>query len=224
MHGSNSSSSRSAASQQLFLQQLLHAQSTPAPHQKHSLSDTRPPPLPPSYKGVKVNIIDTPGHADFGGEVERVLNMCDGVLLLVDSVEGPMPQTRFVLRKVSSRAAGQRCQRLRGVWPVVLACCWHQLLACFAGAKMLISWNEVWLVPSHISSWCRHSLDLHPLLLCTLPAQQPACLTHHPCCGMPAGPCAAEDRHGGGQQDRQALCQARLGCGHDLRALHGPGR
>ena len=51
------------------------------------------------YKGVKINIIDTPGHADFGGEVERVLNMADGCLLLVDAVEGPMPQTRFVLRK-----------------------------------------------------------------------------------------------------------------------------
>lgn len=51
------------------------------------------------YKGIKINIIDTPGHADFGGEVERVLNMADGCLLLVDSVEGPMPQTRFVLRK-----------------------------------------------------------------------------------------------------------------------------
>ncbi len=49
--------------------------------------------------GVKINIVDTPGHADFGGEVERVLNMVDGVLLLVDAVEGPMPQTRFVLRK-----------------------------------------------------------------------------------------------------------------------------
>lgn len=52
-----------------------------------------------NYGDNKINIIDTPGHADFGGEVERVLNMCDGVLLLVDSVEGPMPQTRFVLRK-----------------------------------------------------------------------------------------------------------------------------
>jgi GTP-binding protein len=52
-----------------------------------------------SYKGVKINIIDTPGHADFGGEVERVLNMADGVLLLVDAFEGPMPQTRFVLSK-----------------------------------------------------------------------------------------------------------------------------
>jgi GTP-binding protein len=51
------------------------------------------------YRGIKINIIDTPGHADFGGEVERVLNMADGCLLLVDSVEGPMPQTRFVLRK-----------------------------------------------------------------------------------------------------------------------------
>ncbi|MBE0654850.1 MAG: GTP-binding protein, partial [Bacteroidales bacterium] len=52
-----------------------------------------------SYKGVKINIIDTPGHADFGGEVERVLKMADGVLLLVDAFEGPMPQTRFVLNK-----------------------------------------------------------------------------------------------------------------------------
>ena len=52
-----------------------------------------------NYKGVKINILDTPGHADFGGEVERVLNMADGVLLLVDAFEGPMPQTRFVLQK-----------------------------------------------------------------------------------------------------------------------------
>ena len=51
------------------------------------------------YKGIKINIVDTPGHADFGGEVERVLNMVDGVLLLVDAFEGPMPQTKYVLRK-----------------------------------------------------------------------------------------------------------------------------
>lgn len=51
------------------------------------------------YKGVKINIIDTPGHSDFGGEVERVLNMADGVLLVVDAFEGPMPQTRFVMQK-----------------------------------------------------------------------------------------------------------------------------
>src|SRR5574341_329286 len=52
-----------------------------------------------TYQGVKINIVDTPGHADFGGEVERVMNMVDGVLLVVDAAEGPMPQTRFVLRK-----------------------------------------------------------------------------------------------------------------------------
>jgi GTP-binding protein len=58
------------------------------------------------YKGTKINIIDTPGHADFGGEVERVMNMADGVLLLVDAFEGPMPQTRFVLQKAI--AAGKK--------------------------------------------------------------------------------------------------------------------
>lgn len=52
-----------------------------------------------NYNGTKINIIDTPGHADFGGEVERVLNMADGCILLVDAFEGPMPQTRFVLQK-----------------------------------------------------------------------------------------------------------------------------
>ena len=52
-----------------------------------------------TWDDVKINIVDTPGHADFGGEVERVLNMVDGALLLIDAVEGPMPQTRFVLRK-----------------------------------------------------------------------------------------------------------------------------
>ena len=51
------------------------------------------------YKDVKINIIDTPGHADFGGEVERVINMADGCLLLIDAVDGPMPQTKVVLRK-----------------------------------------------------------------------------------------------------------------------------
>ena len=51
------------------------------------------------YKDVKINIIDTPGHADFGGEVERVLKMVNGVVLVVDAFEGPMPQTKFVLKK-----------------------------------------------------------------------------------------------------------------------------
>ena len=55
-----------------------------------------------NYKGVKINIIDTPGHADFGGEVERVLKMADGVILLVDAFEGAMPQTRFVTQKALS--------------------------------------------------------------------------------------------------------------------------
>ncbi|MBO4288733.1 MAG: GTP-binding protein, partial [Lachnospiraceae bacterium] len=54
------------------------------------------------YKGVKINIVDTPGHADFGGEVERVLKMVNGVILVVDAFEGPMPQTRFVLQKALS--------------------------------------------------------------------------------------------------------------------------
>ena len=56
-------------------------------------------PDPDTGEHVKINIVDTPGHADFGGEVERVMNMVDGVLLLVDAAEGPMPQTRFVLKK-----------------------------------------------------------------------------------------------------------------------------
>ena len=55
------------------------------------------------YKGVKINIIDTPGHADFSGEVERVISMADGCLLLVDSIEGPMPQTKFVLRQAMAK-------------------------------------------------------------------------------------------------------------------------
>src|SRR5207245_8881378 len=53
-----------------------------------------------TWKGVKINLVDTPGHADFGGEVERALTMVDGVLLLVDAAEGPLPQTRYVLSKV----------------------------------------------------------------------------------------------------------------------------
>src|SRR5262245_28001715 len=56
-----------------------------------------------TYRGVKINIVDTPGHADFGGEVERTLSMVDGVLLVVDASEGPLPQTRFVLKKALDR-------------------------------------------------------------------------------------------------------------------------
>ena len=66
-----------------------------------------------NWKGVKINIIDTPGHSDFGGEVERVLNMADGCLLLVDAFEGPMPQTRFVLQKPDEvRAAEGTANRI----------------------------------------------------------------------------------------------------------------
>ena len=55
------------------------------------------------WNGVRINIVDTPGHADFGGEVERILSMVDGVVLLVDAAEGPLPQTRFVLKKALSQ-------------------------------------------------------------------------------------------------------------------------
>ena len=57
------------------------------------------------WNDVKINVVDTPGHADFGGEVERILRMVDGVLLLVDAAEGPMPQTRFVMRKALALSA-----------------------------------------------------------------------------------------------------------------------
>ncbi len=56
-----------------------------------------------NYKDTRINILDTPGHADFGGEVERIMKMVDGVLLVVDAYEGRMPQTRFVLKKPLSR-------------------------------------------------------------------------------------------------------------------------
>ena len=70
-----------------------------------------------TYNGVKINIVDTPGHADFGGEVERVLKMVDGVLLLVDAAEGPMPQTRFVLSKGHCTPALYPVLSLRGFFP-----------------------------------------------------------------------------------------------------------
>ena len=71
------------------------------------------------YNGVKINIIDTPGHADFGGEVERVLKMVNGVVLLVDAAEGPMPQTRFVLSSgtsMSTRSIGSSFSPFSPVW------------------------------------------------------------------------------------------------------------
>ena len=66
------------------------------------------------YGDIKINIVDTPGHADFGGEVERVLNMVDGVLLLVDAAEGPMPQTRFVLQQGAGTGTQGHCGGQQG--------------------------------------------------------------------------------------------------------------
>jgi GTP-binding protein len=80
------------------------------------------------YKGVKINIIDTPGHADFSGEVERVINMADGCLLLVDAVEGPMPQTKYVLHKALKR----------GLKPIVVINKIDRASARIAGVKELI--------------------------------------------------------------------------------------
>ena len=61
------------------------------------------------HDGIKINIVDTPGHADYGGEVERVLNMVDGVLLLVDAYEGPMPQTKYVCVSIRTKIETNRC-------------------------------------------------------------------------------------------------------------------
>ena len=77
-----------------------------------------------TYKGVKINIVDTPGHADFGGEVERVLKMVNGVLLLVDAAEGCMPQTRFVLQKALQ-------QNLSLVVAIRLKCCIWKIIYIF---------------------------------------------------------------------------------------------
>ena len=63
-----------------------------------------------AYNGTRINIMDTPGHADFGGEVERIMKMVDGVVLVVDAYEGTMPQTRFVLKKsLGTRPCSDRC-------------------------------------------------------------------------------------------------------------------
>ena len=69
-----------------------------------------------TYKGVKINVIDTPGHADFGGEVERVLKMVNGVILVVDAFEGVMPQTKFAF-KLTRPCAGSGLPDPRSPWP-----------------------------------------------------------------------------------------------------------
>ena len=85
------------------------------------------------YKDVKINIVDTPGHADIGGEVERILKMVNGVILLVDAAEGPMPQTRFVLSKalelghkviVVVNKIDRPDQRITRSWTRCWSCCW----------------------------------------------------------------------------------------------------
>ena len=65
------------------------------------------------WNGTRINIVDTPGHADFGGEVERILNMVDGAIILVDAAEGPMPQTKFVLSKALGAASGRSLRSTR---------------------------------------------------------------------------------------------------------------
>ncbi len=69
------------------------------------------------WKGTRINIVDTPGHADFGGEVERILSMVDGVILLVDAAEGPMPQTKFVLQGARAAACARSSSSTRSTGP-----------------------------------------------------------------------------------------------------------
>ena len=84
------------------------------------------------YKDYKINVIDTPGHSDFGGEVERVLNMADGCLLLVDAFEGPMPQTRFVLQKALQL----------GLKPIVVINIW-------VDPSSILGAGMYWMIPSN---------------------------------------------------------------------------
>ena len=95
------------------------------------------------YKDIKINIVDTPGHADFGGEVERVLNMVDGVLLLVDASEGPMPQTKYVLRK----ALEQGLKPIVVINKIVLT----SVLMTFMTKFWNFSWNLVLMMINLIS-------------------------------------------------------------------------
>ena len=97
-----------------------------------------------NWQGHHINIVDTPGHADFGGEVERVLSMVDSVLLLVDAVDGPMPQTRFVTQKAFAR----------GLKSALASC---KTLARALGARGVLSTNTAtvaWLCCYRLSSTC----------------------------------------------------------------------
>ena len=113
------------------------------------------------YKDMKINIMDTPGHADFGGEVERVLKMVNGVVLVVDAFEGPMPQTKFVLKKALDLDL-----------PVVV--CVNKVDRFEARRKLLTRFlSSLWILTPMRNSLTRRSFSLrqerapHPLTLCT---------------------------------------------------------
>ena len=110
------------------------------------------------HNGVKINILDTPGHADFGGEVERVLTMVDGVLLLVDAYEGPMPQTKYVLRKALEQHLKPIVVTTRLTAPTnVLMKLLTKFWTCsLSWMQMKISWSSrlFWLPPVTVLPNC----------------------------------------------------------------------
>ena len=88
------------------------------------------------WQGTKINIVDTPGHADFGGEVERILRMVDGVLLLVDAFDGPMPQTRFVPRKALALGRRPSSSSTRSTGPAPIRCaCTTRCSTCSSSSR-----------------------------------------------------------------------------------------
>ena len=111
------------------------------------------------YQGVKINIIDTPGHADFGGEVERVLRMADGALVLVDAAEGPMPQTRFVLTKALEvrPAADRGDQQDRPPRRPAAAKCWTKCSSCSWNWAPTTSWPTFRYIFASATRRLRHA-------------------------------------------------------------------
>ena len=104
------------------------------------------------HDGVKINIVDTPGHADFGGEVERILNMVDGVLLLVDAHEGPMPQTKYVLRKALEH-------KLKPIVVIIRSIVRISLFPMSKARSSSSSWNSMRTMTSSISRCSMHRLE-----------------------------------------------------------------
>ena len=138
-----------------------------------------------NWKGTKINIIDTPGHSDFGGEVERVLNMADGCILLVDAFEGPMPQTRFVLQKalqiglkpivVVNKVDKPNC-RPEEVYEMVFDLMFSlnatedqpRLPRCLRFGKRMVGWLRTSMLRQTISTICSTRLwRLSPHLRCS---------------------------------------------------------